>query len=108
MIEEKPKNLQIEYENEFVHKKLEGFEPKSSQAWQKLTERFGPKISHDEILSLAIILSENMKISLSREYKRRKIMLIKWFDENFENVWPFIEKNVVIKDSQGNEIKFSK
>ena len=54
------KSKQIEFENYFVQKKLKGFNPKTCQAWRKLTERFGPKISHEEILSLVCYQSNKL------------------------------------------------
>lgn len=102
------KSKQIEFENYFVQKKLKGFNPKTCQAWRKLTERFGPKISHEEILSLAMVIADNMHISLSREYKRRKNMLVKWFDENLNEVWPLVETCIIVKDKHGDIVDYSK
>lgn len=31
-------------------------------------------------------------------------MLIKWFDDNFDQVWPFIENHIIIKDINGKNV----
>lgn len=100
----KYKSLQDKYESEFVREKLSGFEPKNSKAWINLTKRFGTKISQNQLLSIAEVVSTQLNIGLYREYKRRKEMLIKWFDENYESIWPFIENNITIIDTEGTTI----
>lgn len=102
--DKKPKSLQDKYESDFVRSKLAGFEPKNSLAWSKLTSRFGPKLNQNKLLSLAEVVSNHLNIELYREYKRRKEMLIKWFDENLDIVWPFIESHVTILDVNNNKI----
>lgn len=99
-----PKTLQAEFEAKFVQEKLADFEPTNCDAWIKLTGRFGPKISQEELLSLAEVVSHQLGIELFREYKRRKNMLIKWFDEHVDEVWPYIEKHIIITDVNGNRI----
>lgn len=99
---------QLQYEKALLKEKLGGFDPKSSIAWTKLTDRYGPKISLDEMLSLAQAVSSVLNVPLTREYKRRKDMLIKWFDEHFDVIWPFIEENVFVEDINGKVINYSK
>ncbi|KAK8895033.1 hypothetical protein M9Y10_023475 [Tritrichomonas musculus] len=106
-LQKQPKTLQAEFEQKFVQEKLNDFEPTSCKAWTKLTSRFGPKISQEELLSLAEVVSHQLEIELYREYKRRKNMLIKWFDENLDLVWPYIEKHIIITDIHGNPIECS-
>ena len=100
-----PKTLQAEFEAKFVQEKMADFDPTNCEAWAKLTSRFGPKISQEELLSLAEVVSHQLNIELYREYKRRKNMLIKWFDEHCDQVWPYIEKHIIITDINGNPIE---
>jgi hypothetical protein len=101
---EKKPSLQAEYEWNFIEKKRQNFDHMNCQAWRRLTARFGPKISQEELLSLAMAVAYELKLDLSREYKRRKELLVKWFDENLAVVWPFIEQKVVISDWKGDRV----
>ncbi|KAK8842273.1 hypothetical protein M9Y10_026507 [Tritrichomonas musculus] len=86
----------------FVNDQLKFFKPSSSAAWKLLEFHFGPKITQEELLSLAMVVSTYTGISLYREYKRRKGMLIKWFDDNLTQIWPFILQHIVVtgRDNQ--------
>ena len=98
------KSLQDKYESDFVREKLTNFDPKSCKAWINLTAKYGAKISQNQLLSMAEIVSTQLHLGLFREYKRRKEMLIKWFDENFDIVWPYIESHVTVVDINGNSV----
>ena len=98
------RSLQAEYEWNFINQKRQGFDVQKCRAWAKLTERFGPRISQEELLSLALVVSNELGMDLSREYKRRKELLIKWFDERLDRVWGFVENRLVISDRQGHVI----
>ena len=100
----KPKSLQDQYESNFVKQILKDFDAKESEAWRKLTSRFGEKLNQNKILSLAEVCSNKLGLNLFREYKRRKEMLIKWFDMNLDQVWPFIEHHIHVVDVNGNEL----
>lgn len=98
------KSPQDKYESDFVKEKLKGFDPKTSRAWTSLTSRYGPKINQNQLLSLAEVVSYQLNVGLFREYKRRKEMLIKWFDENYDVVWPFVENHITVIDIDGSQI----
>ena len=97
-------DYQQKFEREFIRKKREHNDAWSCLAWTKLRERFGQKISQEELLSLARVVSNELEIDLSREYKRRKELLIIWFNENFDRVWPFIEHNIIVLSVDGEPI----
>jgi hypothetical protein len=42
---------------------------------------------HDELVSIGLLVADRLNITLDRDARRRKIVLLKWFDEN----WPLIE-----------------
>ena len=79
-------------------------EPLKSRAWKYLTDKYGPKISCEELKSLATVCSQELNIDLAREFYRRKEMLIIWFNNNYDRVIPFIDRSVVVKDINGNPI----
>lgn len=97
-------DYQQKFEKAFLEEKRQGNDPKQSIAWMKLVGKFGPKISQEELLSLARVVSHELNIDLAREYKRRKETLIYWFNENFEKVWPFVEHNVFVYSKTGELI----
>ena len=99
--ERKVKSHHIKHNDDLNPKNIIENDYKSSKAWVALTSKFGPKVNHDELLSLAEILSYHFTIPLSRENKRQKGMLIQWYDNNFDVLWPFITKNVEVKLSNG-------
>lgn len=80
-----------------VFKRLSGFVAKESMVWMELTRRFGDNLKHGELLSIAEVVSVNANILLDRDAKRRKTVLIKWFQENWAQIHPFLNY-VVLED----------
>lgn len=78
--------------------------PLSSPAWQYLIHKFGPTISIKNLKSLATIISDELQIPLHREMYRRKETIIYWLNENFDQIKPFIDKNIIIQDQHGQII----
>ena len=99
---DKKGNLQYLFEEKFIAEKKKDFDPYLSDAWKQLTIRYGPKISHGLLLSMAEVVSHHLQIELFREYKRRKEMLIKWFDEQLDIIIPFLDNHFTMIDSNGN------
>ncbi|KAK8857752.1 hypothetical protein M9Y10_016162 [Tritrichomonas musculus] len=97
----KERRFQDKYERSVIQEKLENFDYKKSKAWLKLTSKFGDKVNHKLLLSIAHLVSKQFNIELCREYKRRKEMLIKWFDENIDTVWPYVNDNLVFEYVDG-------
>ena len=100
----KTKSFQDYYELVFMHNALRNFDPENSQAVKKLTERFGRR-TQSELLSLAQIISEHTEIKLYRESKRRRNLLLAWYEQNFDTIWPFIEQEVIVQEEK--EINYS-
>ncbi|KAK8842210.1 hypothetical protein M9Y10_026442 [Tritrichomonas musculus] len=99
--ERRTRSLHNINDNDFDHKKNIENDYRNSKAWVVLTSKFGPNVNHDELLSLAEILSFHCKIPLSRENRRQKGKLIQWYNDNLNELWPFIKKNVEVKLSNG-------
>ena len=95
---------QQKFEKEFLKKKRQLGDAFETEAWARLQEKYGRKISQEELLSLARVVANELDLELSREYKRRKELLIIWFQENLSIVWPFIEKHIAIYTSDGDAI----
>jgi hypothetical protein len=95
---------QDEREKSFISEKLRGFVPTESLAWAGLTELFGKDISQEQLQSLAQIMSGLTHFDLSREFKRRKQMLIKWFDENWDVIGPLIQERISVVSDKGEEL----
>jgi hypothetical protein len=52
---------------------------------------------------VAEVIAINVKLALDRESKRKKPALIKWFDENFELIGPFLDR-LILLDMDGQAI----
>ena len=96
--------IQKEHEKLYLEK-IADFVHTESEAWKKLTERFGPKINQDELSDLAQVVSRRLNIELTREDKRRKRTLVKWFQDHLDEVWPYIEQHIEVTDIDGNTVK---
>lgn len=57
----------------------------------KATEFQGENIARTELLSIAQIISEKTSVELYREAKRRKSVLLKWFDDNWDQILPTLQ-----------------
>ena len=77
-------------ELERVRKRVGDFDWKKSKPWKILTSKFGEKLTHEELISIAELLSTSQRIKLDRDAKRRKIVLIKWFEEHWKIFEPLI------------------
>lgn len=80
----------LNYDRRKADSRLGDFDPKNSKIWKKICNKFSPNLSQNELVSLAEIIASNVKIKVDREARRRKEVLIKWFDENSEKIDPFI------------------
>ena len=79
-----------EKEKERINERLGVFDPK--QTWQKICDQFGPNIKHPELVSIASVVAGVLGIKLDRDAKRRKKVLIKWFEENWTIIAPILPK----------------
>ncbi|KAK8840196.1 hypothetical protein M9Y10_031140 [Tritrichomonas musculus] len=70
---------------------LENFKPEISVAYIGLCQRFGNGITHLECQKLAEVISLKTNIKLDRESRRRFPMLIKWFDDHWDNIVPNLQ-----------------
>ena len=85
-------------EKERIASRLGNFNPKDNIVWREITQRFGASIKQPELLSIATVLAQNANVKLDRDAKRRKSVLIKWFEENWVAIHPFLDY-VVLEES---------
>jgi hypothetical protein len=78
-------------EKKRIASRLDGFSPKETPAWREITRRFGPNIKQPELVSIASVLAQGTNIRLDRDAKRRKAVLIKWFEENWAAIAPSLD-----------------
>lgn len=83
-----------------VENRLRGFNPRDSAAWKAICGRFGPALNQSELLSIAEVIGAQVGIKIDREAKRRKEVLIKWYDENADALLPYINF-IVLEDNEG-------
>ena len=95
-----PHNAYSEANNEKkrISERLNGFNPRDNNAWKEISRRFGSNIKHPELLSIANVLASSANVRLDRDAKRRKTVLIKWFQENWAAISPFLDY-VVLEDT---------
>ncbi|OHS98901.1 hypothetical protein TRFO_34769 [Tritrichomonas foetus] len=86
-----------------VFSRLRGFKAKDSRVWSEITRRFGSELKHGELLSIAEVVAANAGVQLDRDAKRRKSVLIKWFEENWIRISPFL--NYVILEDKKNQMQ---
>ena len=92
-----------ELERKRVEDRLNGFNMRTSPAWREICRRFGPSLNQTELLSLAQIIAGQLGLKVDREAKRRKEVLIKWYDENLKAVMEILPY-IVLEDGDGNAV----
>jgi hypothetical protein len=88
-------------EKDRIASRLNGFNSKDNTVWKAITQRFGANIKQPELLSMAQVLASHANIKLDRDAKRRKSVLIKWFEENWTAIEPFLQF-VVLEDARSS------
>lgn len=75
-----------------------------SPAYKKLIDRFGEPIRFREVVSLAELINIKTNLPLSSRNKRSWKKILKWFDDNEETIWPWIEEHSIIVTNEDDEI----
>lgn len=92
--DETVRHSQTEIERKRVDKRLKGFVFKESKAWKLICSHYGSNLNQVELLSIAEVIGQELSIKVDREAKRRKEVLIKWFEENIDKIEPILERIV--------------
>lgn len=83
-----------------VERELSNFDYKSSRAWYAITQQFSSGIRHPELLSVATILSKLTKLpEINRSSKRSFMCLVKWFDDNWNEISKVIGRVALLDES---------
>ena len=89
-------------EKQRIALRMNGFDLKENHIWEELTKRFGSNIKRGELTNIAKVLAEAANIKLDRDAKRRKSVLLKWFDEHWDTIYPLLDY-VVFSETEGDE-----
>lgn len=73
-----------------IHEIVKGFNVNKSNAWIYLRSNYGEKLTQNDLIRIANIVSTYTGIKISRDAKRRKVVLLKWFDENWHQIKPVL------------------
>jgi hypothetical protein len=85
-------------EKNWATRELDGFRPKESDLWKYLTAR-DLRISKNSLVSLGRICALVLNIPLTREYKRRANTMMKWFQDHWAQIQPWLDHERLIIDS---------
>jgi hypothetical protein len=70
---------------------MEGFTIEDSTAWRNIKAQYGDNLSHQGLLKIANdlrLLCGAALTPLKRIHRRRKAVLIRWFEDNWEVIGP--------------------
>lgn len=83
------RNINDAAERERCHvQRRNNFDEKKCRAYKQLEDLGLLKRNHSALLSIAQVIAAHHKLNIDRESKRRKKLLIKWYDDNFDVVFP--------------------
>jgi hypothetical protein len=83
--------------------RLQGFAIRDSRVWRVITDSFGIYLSQAELLSIAEVLGLRLNLKVDRGAKRRKEVLIKWYEENWDRIPP-VWHELALEDDQGRRL----
>jgi hypothetical protein len=70
---------------------MDSFQAAESRGWQLLTRMTrGRGLPREQMIQIARIFSLLAGIDLPRAFTRRRDLVVKWFDDNFEVLEPFM------------------
>jgi hypothetical protein len=73
-----------------IQGRVGGYDWKNTKVWLYLTMLFGTDVNHQELLSIAQVAANWTNIRLDRDATRRKIVMVKWFEENWAAIYPLL------------------
>ena len=79
--------------------RLAGFNPKENFVTKEITRRFGANLKQGELINIAQVIAENAQIKLDRDARRRKNVLLRWFEEHWTQITPYLDY-IVLEDDQ--------
>jgi hypothetical protein len=85
-----------------IETRLAGFDAKNSFVRLALQVRYGSRITHDELLSIAELVAGVVGIKVDRDAQRRKNVLLKWFEENWQIIYQILPFIVLEQPTNGD------
>ena len=100
-------NEMINDEKKRIALRMNGFDAKDNRVWAEIAKRFGVNVKQGELTNIAQVIAKHAGIKLDRDAKRRKCVLLKWFDENWEKIYPFLDYVVLASssDEEPNQVQ---
>jgi hypothetical protein len=86
----------ISEERRRIQGRVGRFDWKNSQIWFWLALKFGEKVTHEELVSIAGVIAKWTNIRLDRDAKRRKMVMMKWFEEHWATIFPLLPAIVLV------------
>ena len=86
-----------------INERIKNFDPKHSPACRKINKKFGLGIIHEELRVVAEFLCQKLNLVLDRDAKRDNRALRKWYDENWDQIAPEIDR-IELLDKEFNVI----
>jgi hypothetical protein len=83
-------NPAVSQERVRVGHRVMGFNWRQSNAWLLLRSFYGSDLTQAELVAIASVLAARANIRLDRDARRRKAVMVKWFDENWASVCPLL------------------
>jgi hypothetical protein len=103
--DEQPYSLiQTRNERTKIDERIRTFDYTRSPAWRELSLRGWDQLSQSELLSVAQVLEKKLAIPLDREAKRRKNLLVKWFEENLADLRPVLDNIELVSDDSPDRL----
>lgn len=73
-----------------------------TEAWKRICELYGDDMTRNDLRALAEVLSLQLNIKLSINFKKTKKKLIKWFDIHLDKIYPYMKYHIVIHRKDGS------
>jgi hypothetical protein len=98
-------SLALREERRQIQSRLQNFDSLQSEAYRVFTERGWTKLKFPQLSSICELLAERAGLSMDREAKRRKEVLFKWLDDNWQPVLPHLGEVKFIYDNEMENIE---
>ena len=101
-------NDQLAIERLLITNRMKDFNPYEGKVNDFFMNFFGEMPTREQLLSLARVVAIHLQLELDREAFRRKEVLIKWYDEHYDLVFPFITNHIKIEITKVEKPKRTK
>lgn len=92
----------LRHEKMRLKTRLTGFNYQDSVSWIAICRHFGSQPSHEELKSVAELIAKTANIRLDRDAKRRKVVMMKWFEEHWD-VASYLLRFITLEEESDGE-----